>query len=257
MLLKLWRQFRRNPLNHNGVITGGMTVNNVEDKKKKDLLAAYDQVQKIFEQNNEHYFKRTQILMMVIQSALFLTFVKFLGSDGTKIGISNAPGGILLIVVSVLGILGSYAWMEMIKRQRQRLEFCRYYMRSIESKLGNLGMSLQYFTNERKVFHCRKPVHLGKYWERFPYKNSRHYEKIRGSVMDVEHGIACFLIILWSTILVATYCFMVYLMRKNPQTELKFILLIVMILLLSAYLALLLFALIKNLSRRLGGGPAS
>ena len=41
-------------------------------------LAAYNHVSKILEINNDNYFKRTQILMIVAQAALFTAFSKVL-----------------------------------------------------------------------------------------------------------------------------------------------------------------------------------
>lgn len=148
---------------------------------KDDWLAAYDQVQKFYRLNNENYFKRTQLIMVVIQSALFLGLTKVLNDNGVV-------GKMWLIsVISVLGILASYAWTEMIKRQRQRLELCRYYMRYIESQLP--GDFLRFCTYEAFVFHHNNYSQLGDV--KFPLK------KIRKAVYRVELGIAWFLCGFW------------------------------------------------------------
>ena len=175
------------------------------DREVENWLAVYDQVQKFYRLNNENYFKRTQVLMVVIQSALFLSLTRLLGADD----IQPVMRWVLSGVICVLGMLASWAWLEMIERQHQRLEFCRYYMRSIESHLEP-DVKLQFCTKEKQVFHCKIPVHLGQNGEQFPYEDMR----LKPSVMGIEKGVAGFLLIFWEC--AALWVCAVCLIRKYP-----------------------------------------
>ena len=157
-------------------------MSNDAKEVKRDWFDVYDQVQKFYSLNNENYFKRTQILMVVIQSALFLGLINVFGTSNFSMKRAS------IFIISFLGILASYAWKEMIERQRQRLELCRYYMRFIESKLN---IPLDFCTYEKKVFHDHskkgdnKDLQLGD--EKFP---SVFKKRIRRAVFRIELMIA-------------------------------------------------------------------
>lgn len=118
----------------------------MDHKDRAELHLTYNQMQTFYVQSGDHYFKRTQVLMMVIQSALFLAL--------TKVLTATDNGHMWLVLpISILGILASYAWTEMIGRHQQRLELHRYYMRYIESKLKGLGLPESFCTYHKKVFY--------------------------------------------------------------------------------------------------------
>jgi hypothetical protein len=147
--------------------------------------------------------------MVVIQSALFLGLINVFG-------ISNFPmKRVSIFIISLLGISASYAWREMIERQRQRLELCRYYMRFIESKLN---IPLDFCTYEKKVFHDHSKkgdnsdLQLGN--EEFP---SVFRKRIRGAVFRIELRIAWFLLGFWAFVFVAVG--VLYLKRGTSMNE--------------------------------------
>ncbi len=159
-------------------------------EKSKNYLDVYDRVLGIFKINNDNYFKRTQILMLVIQSALFISFTSTWGDD-----IKWA----LLGLISFLGILSAYAWFVSITRQGDYLEFCRCYLRNIEYRLVELGIPLEYFKNESKVFYHSDPVHFKWSNDDFPHEVGR---KVKGRMIGIERWIACVLFIFWVFIFV-------------------------------------------------------
>lgn len=172
-------------------------------------LAAYERVMKVFEMNNDHYFKRTQILMIVIQSALLLSMGKLLSKISGKysadmgeiITVLKASPHTALVglfigaILSVLGIVGAYAWVRMITRQHQRMELCRTYLRDLESKMCNrLSIPLDYFRKETQAFHDSRNVHFDGTND-FP--SGEMSGKIEGGAMNIEKRIAYYLIVLW------------------------------------------------------------
>lgn len=77
-----------------------------KNKEAKAYLDAYDRVWKVYERGLEDHFRRTQILMVVIQSALFLGFIKLVQAmkfskcfSNSIRGSSNRPFLFLLIRV--------------------------------------------------------------------------------------------------------------------------------------------------------------
>jgi hypothetical protein len=122
---------------------------NEKEKDAKNYLDAYDHVLGMFKVNNDNYFKRTQILMLVIQSALFLALTKLLWDSSVK---GSCIVHISQIVIALLGVLSACVWMMMIKRQGDLLEFYKCYLRGIESRLMNdFDIPLGCFTYESKI----------------------------------------------------------------------------------------------------------
>ncbi len=178
-------------------------------------LAAYDRVMKVLETNNDHYFKRTQILMIVMQSALLLSMGKFLGKVSAKY--SADMGNMLALlktfphtalvglfigaILSVLGIIGAYAWIRMITRQHQRMELCRNYLRDLENTMSTkLNIPLNFCQKEQIAFYYNRNIHFDGTND-FPSKGMCN--EIEGSVIKVEKHIAKYLMWLWVFIWVA------------------------------------------------------
>ena len=149
-------------------------------------LAAYDHVLRILHINNDNYFKRTQILMIVAQSAVFIVFAKLLTLDTSKVlkVLEACPFlaqhwplflRMLLLIVSSLGIAAGFLWRGFANRQHDVIEFCRTYLRGIESPLMNLDVPLGYFTCEQRIFYRDRPedkqlyVHFRKNRAKFAY----------------------------------------------------------------------------------------
>ena len=175
------------------------------EERANNYLTAYDCVLKLFQMNNDNYFKRTQIVMIVIQSALFVAFTnvitKFVYDSGTEIKWALFVVATLIII---LGIILACVWLSFITRQGNYLEFGRCYLRGIESHLMELGIPLGYFTYESKVFYhpsrdaTQEYVYFGINLEKFPHK----CRKVKGHVIGVERLIARILMIFWIVFLV-------------------------------------------------------
>ena len=120
-------------------------------------LAAYNHVLKILEINNDNYFKRTQILMIVAQSALFVAFAKVLAVKDSRIfdgfALLNQRGALLLI--TGFGAVFAGLWYLFIRRQCNVLNLCKGYLRGIENYLMRLGVPSAYWTYESKLSHPR------------------------------------------------------------------------------------------------------
>ncbi len=182
-------------------------------EEAKNYLDAYDRLLEIFKLNNENYFKRTQILMVFMQSALFVAFSKLAWrSDGTnKIMVFMS-----MMLVSILGIMSARIWYRLITKQADYLEFCKSSLRNIEYHLVNLGIPLQYFKGESQVFHYGLPHCFGWSGERFPHSDRaregkgifRH--KVKGCLINIEKEIACILIFIW------IFLFLIVLGRETP-----------------------------------------
>jgi len=168
-------------------------------------INAYERAQEFYRLDNENYFKRTQILMVVIQSALFLSLVTLYSVDDDIL--ERALWGIL--AVSILGCLASFAWALLTKRQHQRLELCRYYMRYIESKLKGCNDDAPegFCIYEKAVFYDfgKRNVQLEPLGEEKVPKSIT--EKITGPVRGIESGTAYALLFLWALIGVAALMF--------------------------------------------------
>ncbi len=176
-------------------------------------LAIYDYVLKVFQLATDAYFKRTQLIMIVAQSILFIAFVKLFTAD--TIGFKGFPllgmdgcalQGIALLVVAILGAISAYIWIVFVSRQRNVLDICRTYLRNIEDSLTELGVvPLGYWKYESLVSHPEnyaeaelqdirsKNPSLFPCWH-FPCGN---YQKKIG-LTGIEQGIAWFLFALWA-----------------------------------------------------------
>lgn len=169
-------------------------------EEAKNCLDAYDRVLAIFKLNNENYFKRTQILMVFMQSALFIAFSKLIWrfDDMNKIMLFMS-----MMSVSILGIMSAWIWYRLIIKQADYLEFCKSSLRNIECRLVNLGIPLEYFKGESQVFHYGLPHCFRWSGERFPHSN-RFREgkgifshKVKGRLINIEKKIAFILCLIW------------------------------------------------------------
>ncbi len=169
---------------------------------KQDYLDAYDRVFDTFKLNNEHYFKRTQILMIFIQSILFVALTKIVlikPGEETILQLSLPLAGLL---VSFIGFCAAWVWNTLVIRQHQLLEYCRWYMVWLENRLGDEGVPLAYFKHESLLFHhCAKTDQ--KYYKHCDPNSGkvsifpRYKRKARCNLMGLESGIARFLIAFW------------------------------------------------------------
>jgi len=112
-------------------------------------------VSKILEINNDNYFKRTQILMIVAQAALFTAFSKVLAMKNPKIfeGFSFLTQRIVLVLITAFGAGFAGLWYVFIRRQCNVLALCKGYLRGIEKYLMQLGVPSGYWTYESKLSH--------------------------------------------------------------------------------------------------------
>ncbi len=190
-------------------------------------LAAYDHVLKILEINNDNYFKRTQILMIVAQSALFIGFVKILTVKKDTLNqsalITKPLALIALFVIALLGSLSAVVWIHFIRRQSNVLNLCKSYLKCIENSLMQFHVPSGYWTYEGMMSHPEsygaselimpfkidtdlfpfplkthddKPFQSRRYFQ-FPYKEGK---KFRIGLTGIEQGIAWFLFGLWAFI---------------------------------------------------------
>jgi hypothetical protein len=91
-----------------------------ENNEARNYLDAYDRWLKLFQMNSDYYFKRTQIVMIVIQSALFVAFTKSAWDSNTG---GNSLGFISLGLIPFLGIFASLAWYTMITKHHDYITF--------------------------------------------------------------------------------------------------------------------------------------
>ncbi len=118
----------------------------------QECLAAYEHTLKIYQMNNDNYFKRTQILMIVAQSVLFVTFVKlFSGAAPTSFSDPLTAKRIALLAIAFLGVIAASTWWFFIHRQGNVLNLCKTYLRGIEDALMRLGVPSGYWTYESMV----------------------------------------------------------------------------------------------------------
>ncbi len=173
---------------------------------ESSCLKAYELVLKIYELGISDYFKRTQILMVVIQSVLFLAFSKLVQS-----GLFNTGPGYLKLtedakafvflsmlgLISALGVAAAWAWHGYIVRRIEYAAFCRWYMRDVESQLLVCvhDTPLQYFSKERDVFYRKEHI-SAKYNEddvEFPYTT----RPAKGGSMKIDKRISIALLFIW------------------------------------------------------------
>ena len=189
-------------------------------------LAAYNHVLKILEINNDNYFKRTQILMIVAQSALFVAFAKLLtvkkSTPEDFLLFTKCIALIALFVVTLLGQISALLWVHFGRRQNNVLNLCKSYLRGIENTLMKLDVPSGYWTYESMIAYpetymgkpgdrlemnfeidpCSFPFRLEtgegcrftkKHCDRFPCKS----KEFKIGLTKIERGIAWLLWLFW------------------------------------------------------------
>jgi len=174
-------------------------------KEIDNCIQAYDHVLRLFQMSNDNYFKRTQILMIVIQSGLFVAFSRLILNYSSP---GKSLSAISLALIPLIGLLSAYSWALLITRQRNALELCRCYLRGIEARLLELEVPLAYFTYEAMIFYrpsfkCKqKYVRFRDDQKHFPY----HGSKVKIGLMNIEEYMAIFLIAFWFACFVTFLC---------------------------------------------------
>lgn len=182
-------------------------------------LNAYDHVLRVYQMINDNYFKRTQILMIVAQSALFVAFVKLF--TGTALSSFRDPllaKRIVLLVIAGLGILAAYMWWLFISRQCNTLNLCKTYLRAIESSLMQLGVPSGYWTYESMTSYpdtykkdprlciLHKATWLFPCWLFKPsWLSKRETKRLKIRLTKLERWIAIGLGILWFLLAVVVF----------------------------------------------------
>lgn len=183
-------------------------------EKLDNYLDAHARVQDIYKLINENYFKRTQLFMTAIQGAFLISFVSFIGSQGSK-------SLILLMIIPILGGFLAFTWYRLGIKQSDYLEYCKCYLRNLELCLEKLGVPLTFQRHEAIVFK-KKDVADFQWRENvigkdglpddddeleynFPYK--KRIGKVKGGMTTIENRvafgticfwIAMFLLVLWN-----------------------------------------------------------
>lgn len=178
---------------------------------REACLNAYERVLKIYELGLADYFKRTQILMVVIQSVMFLAFGKLVQTS-----LIDPPNGlgengnewasfIMLISLQFIpaaGVCFALTWSELIKRRYQYVDCYRWYLRDLECRLVSLGIHLDYFSVESRIFRLgHAPLRSRWSGEVFPPRDSDDTENRRpkpiGGLMSLDMGIPKVLSYVW------------------------------------------------------------
>lgn len=190
------------------------------DTERNTILDAYRIQIDVWKVQNDNYFKRIQILMVVIHAALFTAALRFIPQKSESWDEIVIP-----MVIAVLGILAAHHWTSLNKKQNQYMELCRRTLRNLESRLVELGVPLRYFTLEAHVFGpLRTEVtnsagtsmrteggrHVAHFaWSTedypdFPYPdkkkeaNIHELRKVGGGMMAFEKEIACGVLWVWA-----------------------------------------------------------
>lgn len=186
------------------------------DAERSTILNAYRIQFDVWKVQNDNYFKRVQILMVVIQAALFTAALRFVPpKSGSWYEI------VIPVVIAVLGIFSAHHWISQNKKQNQYIEFCRRTLRNLESRLVELGVPLRYFTIEAHVFGPlrteitnsagtsvrtegdRHVAHFAWSTEDYPdpdTKEAKIHElgRVSGGMKDIEKEIAWVVLGLWA-----------------------------------------------------------
>jgi len=124
-----------------------MTTFKSIDSERDSILNAYRIQLDVWKVQNDNYFKRIQIIMVVIQVALFTAALRLIPAK---------PGPwyeiVIPIGIAILGLLSAWHWFSLNEKQNQYMEFCRRTLRNLETRLVNLDVPLRYFTLEAHVF---------------------------------------------------------------------------------------------------------
>lgn len=126
---------------------GSAVDHEVLDAERNSILDAYRIQLDLWKVQNDNYFKRVQILMVVIQVALFSAALRFVPvKSGSWFEL------VILVGIELLGVFSARHWSALNEKQNQYMEFCRRTLRNLESRLVELGVPLRYFTLEAHVF---------------------------------------------------------------------------------------------------------
>jgi len=123
------------------------TVRANHEGEVKNLMDSYGKILDVWKVHNDNYFKRIQIFMGLLQVGLFLAAFKLLFPLPKSFTEALIP-----VFLGIMGILSASMWIGLNKKQNQYLEFCRRTLRNLESRLGSLGVPLEYFTSESLIF---------------------------------------------------------------------------------------------------------
>ncbi|WP_419657739.1 uncharacterized protein Dvar_68590 [Desulfosarcina variabilis str. Montpellier] len=199
-----------------GVFSGYTTL----EAKTERILDAYKIQLDFWKVQNDNYFKRVQILMVVIQVTLLTAAFKFI-----PVKTGSCYEVFALMGIAILGILSSWHWSSLNVKQNQYMEFCRRNLRNLESKLVDLGVPLRYFTLEAHVFGpLRTEItssagtsvqeinnrHITQFdWSKEVYPdpdtkdaNIHELTRVSGGMIAFEKGIAIGLIWIWAIALI-------------------------------------------------------
>jgi hypothetical protein len=193
---------------------------NNNENRTRHWLDAYDRVFQLFLMNNDNHFRRTQILMLAIQAAIFTGFGKAAWDPQvSKILLKLASLG----VIPILGLISACIWFALIGRQRTVFEFYRCYLRYIECHLMRLGVPLACFRAESFIFWGKNYVEFDdcennsgnsnsksnfKFQTKFPYNENKHKAKI--GMMRLEEILVSFLFSFWSACLLTFFVYTIF-----------------------------------------------
>lgn len=119
-----------------------------EDRKQEieNLKYSYNQTMDIFRMNNDNYFKRIQVIMVVLQAGLFVAFMRLVSPIPSSW--NNFP---MPIIVTVLGAFIAVLWIVFMDKQKQYLELLKRHLRNLEMEFKSRNVPLDYFTIESAV----------------------------------------------------------------------------------------------------------
>jgi len=149
----------------------------VRSETRRALLDSYRIHLDIWKVQNDNYFKRVQILMVGTQVMLFSGVIKLMesglhshwpGADSLRIAAPIPAARFGLMVLCLLGLIASWVWVNLHKKQRQYLEFTRCSLKNLEFRLAEVGVFVRYFSLEGVAFdansvpdHADASVRLG------------------------------------------------------------------------------------------------
>jgi len=142
----------------NGKIRYSYCEENKEFYNYEGLKYAYDRVLNLFYSSSEHYFKRTQIIMIAIQASVIIGLTNLSKANNpicSAISLNKGntlSNNIWIPFLIGFGLLSAFIWYLTINRHHSHLEFLRRYLREIEEQLTSLGLPFYMFTVERKMY---------------------------------------------------------------------------------------------------------
>lgn len=117
------------------------------ENEARNLMDSYSKTLDQWKLLNENYFKRVQVMMGILQAGLFLAAFRQL-----SLFAESFADVFLRIFLGILGILSSFMWVKLYTKQAQYLELCKTILRNLEARLTNMGVPLEYFTDESVIF---------------------------------------------------------------------------------------------------------